>query len=177
MDKAIKNQEAHFPLEATSIYDSTLESNLPASDSSDFEDLNKVRDILFGRQVRTIESKFSSLEEDIKKNIKNDFENFKNEVIESSTSSLESDLKRLSLRIDNIDTGIEKLKDDIHTQIADQSKKLSDEINQKYKEISEIFETKCQTIFQDKASRSEIIVLLNEMASRLGEGSDSSVRE
>ena len=123
-----------------------------ADDAGEADNVDKIRDILFGNQMREVEQRFASLE----KSLANDLAALRNEnalQIESLKTFIESEVEILGSRlageeqsrIDNVDELDDKVKQNvkqIDKKIADLVKSLdksSREINQKLLKQSQDF--------------------------------------
>lgn len=170
-------------------------SERPAAESSGDASIEKVRDILFGNQVRDFERRFARLEERIVKDT-NDLkeqltarvealDGFTRKEIESlaeqikaehesrveSVSSVLRELKAtadaLERRTTSLDDQLTRSQREIRQQILDQNQRLSDEIRRKTDEVLAALAREAQDLRSDKADRSTIAALFNEMAMRL----------
>ena len=161
------------------------------------ENIDKVRDILFGNQVREFEARFTRLEELINKELNNTrdemtlrFESLekyikseveslseqikteqdeRNESVEELTGKLNGATKTLEKKIVSLDEKLTKGQRDLRQQILDQSKSLTDEIQKKNKELTTMFEKAIQELNTDKTDRLALAALFMEMAMRLRE--------
>lgn len=157
--------------------------------------LDKVRDILFGTQMRESDRKLSRLEEhllkecaDIKEDTRIRFEAlevFVKKELESLSERLKSEqnarhdavrdfsqeLKDVSKSFDKRFSQIEeqgtKAQRDLRQQILDQSRTLRDETWGKYRELSEAISRDIQELRLDKTDRASLAALLAEMAMQL----------
>ena len=104
-------------------------SNGAGEDAGDADNVDKIRDILFGSQMREVEKRFASLE----KSLASDIATLRNEnalQIESLKSYIESEIEILSsklsaeesTRIENID----ELEDQLKLQVKNIDKKIGD---------------------------------------------------
>lgn len=164
---------------------------------SEINSLDKVRDILFGNQMREVEKKISRLEERLLKECGNlgqetrkRFDSLEN-YIKTEVESLGKQLKNEQIKSDdvvkkiiddhkNITTSIEKKLvefDEITTnnqrqmreQILNQSKNLHDDIRQKYEEILATLERESEELRHNKTDRSTLANLFTELAIRLNQ--------
>ncbi|MDD3471687.1 MAG: hypothetical protein PHS86_02800 [Syntrophaceae bacterium] len=157
--------------------------------------VEKIRDILFGTQMREYEKRFVRLEDRMQKEVnglKDElFKNFEslekymkkefellNERLEKEQDDRGSALRKLNEELketsSNIERKILQTEDklnrrsrELHEQILEQSKSLSDEIRQKHDAISELLDKEAQELRTDKVERADLSELMMEMAMRL----------
>lgn len=159
------------------------------------QNIDKIRDILFGVQVRDFERRFSKLEERFNNVIAetreetnrklNELEEFVNREVRSLTErisveqqSRQDDVKKLVSDLNNTSHDFEKkmsvMSDqtarndsDIRQKIFDQSKSLSDEMKNRQEEILGKLEWEASQLREDKADRIAMAEIFTEMAMRL----------
>jgi hypothetical protein len=166
------------------------------NDQSNTNNLEKIRDILVGSQMREVEKRFARLEErliklssdlrdDLNKSLAS-LETFVKKEIESLNHRFltESNERRgamntLSLELKALsDFSWQKLNQlDEHRQLLDQSKAFSEEIRQKHHELTEVVERAVQDLHVNKTDRSSLAALFNEFANRLNTESRRSEGE
>ena len=157
--------------------------------------IDKIRDILFGVQVRDFERRFSKLEEKIDKDLddlKQDTRDQLNKLEELMTKEVnaltdkiyeEQDLrgdalKKLTSDLQNASRDLEKQitklgektaknESEIRTQILDESKALTDTIQKKQDETLASLKKEATELRDDKADRAALADLFTEMAMRL----------
>ena len=172
-------------------------AQLAVADAAGSGNLDKVRDILFGNQVREQEKRFTRLEERLVKECTNlrdetrerleSLEMYIQKEVESLTARLKTEqaerdtaVQELAQEIKTITKSLEKKiaqleeqstqsQRDLRQQILDQSKSLSDVIRQKYEEASAALEREAQELRIDKTDRSTLASLFTEMAMRLNQ--------
>lgn len=157
--------------------------------------LDKIRDILFGTQVREYEKRFSRLEErlikeytelreDTKKRL--DFlENYIRQEVESVTEVVKkqqaardeavkqldrehkNQVEVLEKKLVDLDEQANKITRDLRQQILEQSKNVNEDIGKKYAEILAMIERETKEIRNDKANRTTLSALFAELAMRL----------
>ena len=166
------------------------------NDQSNTNNLEKIRDILIGSQMREVEKRFARLEERLTKlssDLRDDLnkslaslETFVKKEIESLNDRFltESNERRgamntLSLELKALsDFSWQKLNQlDEHRQLLDQSKAFSEEIRQKHHELTEVVERAVQDLHVNKTDRSSLAALFNEFANRLNTESRRSEGE
>ena len=138
----------------------------PAAEEADVESVDKIRDILFGNQMREFDRKYAQLEQ----GIAGDIESLRKEnalQIESLQTFIESEIAILSskllgeekLRIeemDNLDGELKKSVKQIDSKIADVSKSLDDQsssINQKILKQSQDFNAEMSSQIEQTRKR------------------------
>lgn len=169
----------------------------PTADTSNVGsgNINKIRDILFGVQMREFEKRFQRTEdrmtkelkeirEDVKKNI-DSVESFirqeveslsdlikdgKNERLEIETNfnkELAESSKGLDKKIAKIDEQLTKSTRDMRQHMLDQSKSLTEEIRKKYEDNSHALEKATEGLDATKIDHSTLAEMLTDMALRL----------
>lgn len=157
--------------------------------------VEKIRDILFGTQMREYEKRFNRLEdrmqkevnslkdellksfESLEKYMKKEFE-LLNERLEKEQDDRSSSVNKLTESLKDSSSSFEKKliqtedklnkrSRELHEQILSQSKSLSDEIRQKHETISELLDKEAQELRTDKVERADLSELMMEMAMRL----------
>jgi hypothetical protein len=157
--------------------------------------VDKIRDILFGAQMREYEKRFIRLEErmlkefgilreDLKKRfdsmesyvrkeveLLNDRQrteqNDRSTAIQEISKEFKDSATTLDKRIIALEDQHSKRARELHDQILAQSKSLSEEIQQKHEAMSAVLEREARELQSDKVDRSNLSELLMEMAMRL----------
>lgn len=170
-------------------------SQLNGADLTGGGNLDKVRDILFGGQMRDYEKRFnrledrlikecSSIREDIKKRldslemyIKQEVEvlneglkaeqSQRDETTREIAQELKDTTKSLEKRIGQLDEQSNQKQRELRQQILEQSKSLDDDMRQKYESILAVIEREVQELRSDKTDRSTLAALLTQVAMRL----------
>lgn len=170
-------------------------SQVTGADLTGGGNLDKVRDILFGGQMRDYEKRFNRLEdrlikecgsirEDIKKRLDSLEMYIKQEVEvlneglkaeqserDESTKEIAQELKdtnkSLEKKIGQLDEQSNQRQRELRQQILDQSKSLDDDMRQKYESILAVIEREVQELRSDKTDRSTLAALLTQVAMRL----------
>ena len=171
------------------------EPRLPFAEAREEEGIDKVRDILFGAQVRQYEQKFKHLEDLIQKEIANLrsettksaatletyvkkeqevlSEQFKNEQ-SARTESVEELSDKLDRAIKNLEKKMGQLSEkviagqrDLQEQILQQSKSLMEEIRSQNSQVSSSLDESVNELRTDKMDRLSFANLLLEVAMRL----------
>jgi hypothetical protein len=167
----------------------------PKTGDASAASIDKVRDILFGGQVREFDRRFSRLEErllketnDLKDHLKarlEALEKFTRKETDSlaeqvkaekadrvdSHSALARELKdtakSLEKRTAALDDQQSKSQRELRQQILEQSQKLSDDIRKRVDDVLARLASEAQQLRSDKADRATVAALLTEMALRL----------
>lgn len=168
------------------------ENRTPAEDP---ENIDKIRDILFGSKERQYDQKFSTIETTIHKEIgdlRNEtqkalasLENFFKKELASLVEQLRSEQderlesgESLVGKIDDacraLDRKLSQLGDttvagqhDLQEQLLQQSKNLREEIHDKHEALSADLESAAHELRQEKTDRGELASVLMEVALRL----------
>jgi len=168
------------------------------SDAPEGANVDKIRDILFGSQMREYEKRFTRLEEQVAKSLDgiredvkrrlDSLEAFTQQEVESLSQRLKNEkgervegLKELTSELRGIAKSLEKKlsqieeqmasgQGDLRARILEQSKSLSNEIDRMKKEISAVVDREVQTLRSEKTDRATLADLFNELALRLNNG-------
>jgi uncharacterized phage infection (PIP) family protein YhgE len=167
----------------------------PTPDSPGVANLDKVRDILFGAQMRDYDRRFTRLEERMLKEVSDarddtrrrfdQLENFirqeiaalgerlraenqqRSQATEDITRELRDTSKAINQKISQLDEQTAQTSRELRQQILDQSKSLSDEIRQKTEELATTSAREARELRSDKADRVALSNLFTELAMRL----------
>jgi hypothetical protein len=159
--------------------------------------VDKIRDILFGSQMRDYEARFARLEEALVKEtveiressrrrfdqieayIKKEFEavqaRFKTERDERlDTASLHSrELKELgeslSRRLRDLDDRSSSVERDLRSQLMQQARDLTDEMVRSHDEIATLLDKRVRELTDSKTDRAALATLFTEVALRLSD--------
>jgi chromosome segregation ATPase len=157
--------------------------------------VEKIRDILFGSQMRDYDKRFSRLEdrllkeatevrEEAKKRLealesymKKEVEALttrlkaeqeeRTEMVKELTRELKDTTKTLEKRLAQLDEQEVKHERELRQQILDQSKVLTEDIRHKHQELAAALEREAQELRTDKTDRSALAALFTEVALRL----------
>ncbi len=157
--------------------------------------LEKIREILFGAQMRDYDRRFSRLEEqllkeaaDVREETRHRFdalENFikqelsslsdrlksenqqRSESAEEITRELRDTARSIGQKINQMDEQTDQAQRELREQILAQSKDLADEIRRKYEEITSALSRESRELRTDKADRTALSNLFTELAMRL----------
>jgi DNA anti-recombination protein RmuC len=157
--------------------------------------VDKIRDILFGGQMRDYEKKFSRLEERLAKEsselraetnrLFESLENFVKKEIEalaerlqaeqqsreSSVQSVSGELREtgraLEAKIQQSADRAMRAESDLRQQILDQSKSLVDEMRKKHEELSDNVDRDLAELNQQKTDRASLSAMFSEFSMRI----------
>jgi len=170
-----------------------LENNSP-----ELGNMDKIRDILFGNQMRDVEKRFAGMEEQLNKELsdlkdetrnrledfevffKNEMEVLKNRLKGESDErarahgQLVSELKETSASLNKkialVGDNLAERATGLQEQILEQSKKLSDDIHKKYSKSATDLKKVSNTLDDSKVDRLALAEFLVEMAVHLSGG-------
>jgi hypothetical protein len=135
--------------------------------------VEKIRDILFGAQMRDYEKRFARMEKrlqddlaDLRDDTGKRFASLEN-YIKKEIESLHDATKLLEKKLGKTGEKLSSTARDLRRQILDQSKSLSDDIRKKHEEASAALDRVAQELGEDKADRAALSELFTEMAMRL----------
>jgi uncharacterized phage infection (PIP) family protein YhgE len=165
------------------------------ADAAGGASIDKVRDILFGNQVREFDRKFARLEDrivkeasDLKDEVRNRLaalEQYTKTEMESLSEHLKVEhedrvdsygivsrelkeaAKSLERRTTTLDEQLAKSQRDLRQQILEQNQRLSDDIRKKMDDVLAALAHEARELRNDKADRATLAGLLTEMAMRL----------
>lgn len=157
--------------------------------------IDKIREILFGVQMRDYEKRFSRLEERLLKEshdlrdetrkrfdaletfVKSEFEavtgrlqseqRTRDDSVQGLSRELQETGKALERKLAQFDEQTTRTQRDLRQQILDQSKNLSDEIRQKYEELSALLDREVAELGNAKTDRASLASLFSELSLRL----------
>lgn len=163
--------------------------------------LDKVRDILFGVQLRDVDRRFARLEqrmvddaaalrEDLRRRlaaleqyVKSEVESLntrlraEHEMRSGTAESLARDLASLTTNIDRrtaaIDDAIDRKQREVRQQLLEQHQQLSDDLLRKSGELLAALTREADALRHAKTDRASLAALLNEMATRLADDADT----
>jgi uncharacterized phage infection (PIP) family protein YhgE len=171
------------------------QSPVAPHEAASLGNLDKVRDILFGSQMRDYDRRFTRLEERLLKEVADarddarrrfdQIENFmkqevaalgdrlrsenaqRGQATEDITRELRDTSKTIHQKLTQLDDQAAQANRELRQQLLDQSKSLSDEIRQKYEELAAALTREARELRSDKADRSALANLFTELAMRL----------
>ncbi|HZL57141.1 MAG TPA: hypothetical protein VFC21_08675 [Bryobacteraceae bacterium] len=159
--------------------------------------VDKIRDILFGSQMRDYEARFARLEETLVKEtveiretnrrrfdqletyIKREFETvqarFKSErderldVASQHSRELKELGESLSRRIRDLDDRGSSVERDLRSQVMQQARDLSEEIRSSHDQLATLLDRRFHELSDGKTDRAALATLFNEVALRLND--------
>ena len=168
---------------------------IAAADATNPASLDKVRDILFGNQMRDVERRFARLEErlaketaDLKEDLRKRLDTLEaymrreSESLEgqikaeradrvdahtSLSNELKDNARSFERRSTSIDEQQSKGQRDLRQQMLEQHQRLSEDLRQKVEEILATLSRTAQELRTDKTDRATLAALLTEVAMRL----------
>jgi len=199
MDETVKAHKDVSPLKEAAPSNSAKLSQRSLEAATGGESIEKVREILFGSQVRDFEKRFSVLEDRLRKEVSaltaeiskrfDSLENYVKKEVASLGEQLKTEqnirtksVKELSRRLDSTDKDLAELDDkstaaqrDLRQQILEQSKTLRDEGRKQHKELSTALDKATGQLRIDKTNRSDLAALLVDMAMSLNQGTGAGL--
>jgi hypothetical protein len=175
----------------------TQKKGAPADAAAGPGNVDKIRDILFGSQMRDYDTRFSRLEESLLKESADlrdttrkridALENYIKKELESMAARLKSEReertgadKQLASEAKSLSESltkkIESVQDEageghaqLRNQLLEQSKSLAEEIREKQAEMSALVERRYQELRAQKTDRAALAAMLTEVALRLND--------
>jgi hypothetical protein len=171
-----------------------------ALDSDDMHggNIDKIRAILFGNQMRDYDTRFNRLEERLGKDVAelrddlrrrgDSLESYVRQEVEALSSRIRNEyaersesVKDLSGTLDNLSKVVEKRtrqldeelnrgQRDLRQQILEQGKATSDKLRANYEEIAQLLERELSQLRAGKVDRASLASLLTDLAIRLSNG-------
>jgi flagellar biosynthesis regulator FlaF len=157
--------------------------------------IDKIREILFGIQMRDYEKRFVRLEErllkesnDLREETRKRFDSLelyikhemealterltaeqtaRTESLEQLSQGVKDTFRAFDKRVVQTDEQASKNQRELRQQLLDQSKTLNDEIRQKHGELLSALEREAAELRTDKTDRSALAALFTELAMRL----------
>ena len=183
---------------ATPAATGTADSGRPAAEVAGAANLDKVRDILFGVQMREFERRFARLEDrlvketnDLKDDVKKRLEalesyarqesealaaqikaeqNSRGEAHRDLSRELNETAKAFERRTSALDEQLAKGQRESRQQLLEQYQRLSEEIRTKMDDVLATLAREAHELRTDKTDRAVLASLLSEMALRLTNG-------
>jgi chromosome segregation ATPase len=161
--------------------------------------VDKIRDILFGSQIKNYEARFARLEEnlvretvELKETMRRRFESLEGffrsetetlaarlraerEERSSQAQALDRDMKgaddELSRKIHALDASTAEAQSGLRKELMAESHKLIEEIGQRYDRLRSLLENRVGELRNLKTDRAVLAALLTDMANKIGEDS------
>ena len=174
-----------------------LATQATGTDGVSAGNVDKIREIIFGGQMRDYDKRFTRLEERLLKEsvdlrddtkrrieqlenyVRNEFDalsdqlkkeqNERNKVVSDLTNELRDLVKTYERKVGELDDPITKSGRDLRQQLADQSRNLSDEMRQKDDVLSATLQREAAELRADKTDRAALAALFSEVALRLND--------
>ena len=193
-----KAQHAYAPATSSEAVEESNQAQTSGDSSvqqSESGNVDKIREILFGGQMREYDKKFARLEERLIKEsaevredtkrtvaalemfVKKEFEALTNRLQaeqlsrENSVDGVSRELlyttKALETKLAQFDNQSIQAQRDLRHQLLEQSKSLSEEIRRKHDEVSTLLEREVAELNNDKTDRASLSGLFTELALRL----------
>lgn len=186
--------------------DSSGSAKNAGNDVVENDNMDKIRDILFGQQIRVFEKQFSQLEEKLiketaemreesrvrfdsleiyfKKEVAAINERLDNESVtrEEAEKDLSDAIKESSVnsnkKLGRLEDRVAKNTSELREQILEQSKSLLDEMHKRYEQISDQMDRASESLRNEKVDRSSLSEFFSEIAMRLsGDATFKSILE
>lgn len=172
---------------------------IPEADIGSEESVDKIRDIIFGTQMRDYERKFSQLEERMMKEV-NRLREEQDQRLKSLEQSIDRELESLLKRLDGehddrlaaeqdlsealacnteqlraelagLDGDMKQTAAELKQQIEQQSHALNEEIGTRQAETGDRLTRETGSLREQKVDRSALSALFNELAARIADDS------
>jgi seryl-tRNA synthetase len=191
-DPATAQASAKEPVAENSPVQPADNSNVSQSEAGN---VDKIREILFGGQMRDYDRRFARLEERLLKEsndlrestrqsvaaleafVKQEFQSLSSRLqaeqknregsIESVTRELHDTAKTLDTKLNQFDTQTTQTQSELRHQLLEQSKSLSEEIRRKTDEVSALVDREVKDLNHGKTDRASLSALFTEVALRL----------
>lgn len=176
----------------------------PIEGSSEGKNLDKIRDILFGAQVRDHERRFTRLETQLlaeaaqlRNDLKQRFDQLEQHIrteVETLTAHLANEQHARATSVDQVTKELESLTGVLQSstaQLQDQSEQahrklrtdlqseataLREDFGHKHAELSAAVETAVQHLSAQKTDRASLAALFQELSQKLSDGNSASNR-
>ena len=191
---ATQKQEERSQVSADEGADPNLTS-APTGTQAETGNVDKIREILFGGQMRDYDKRFVRLEDrlikesadlrdDVKRSIealetfvKKEFEalaarlqleqQYREGSVEGVSRDLQNTAKALEYKLAQFDNQSMQAQRDLRQQLLDQSKSLSEEIRRKHEDVSAVLAREITQVNHEKTDRASLASLFTEVALRL----------
>jgi uncharacterized phage infection (PIP) family protein YhgE len=193
--KVIASQRKHRKHRGMKMATSDSKTPSPETETHEVANVDKIRDIIFGSQMRDYEKRFARLEErltadaqNLREDIKKRFDTLeafvqkevdslgqrlkaekseRSEALKESTREYRDTAKTIEKKLSQLDDQLAKEAAGLRSLILDQSKQLTAEIEAKHRALSSALDREAQSLRTDKADREAVADLFTEMAMRL----------
>jgi len=179
-----------------------VELQTSAPQATEQNNLEQVRDILFGAQSREYTERFSTLESDLQKRAKQLQENIeerfsrletmmvknvedlvtrltneqqeRNRSLDDLSSQLASTANELEHKLTQLDDQMHILDSDMGKALVEESKQLSEAMHEQYLRLSEALDKQVENLSHDKTDRLSLAKMFSEVARQLEESDKAS---
>lgn len=170
-------------------------ANVVSAEGMETGNIEKIRDILFGTQMRDYDKRFARLEDRVRREaadfreeverrftavesyVKGEVESLlermkaeqreRGAAVDEVARRLQESVANLEKKLGQLDEQAGKSSRELREQILEQSKSLSEEMRKRNEELVASMDQSTQELRSDKADRSALADLLTEMAMRL----------
>lgn len=170
-------------------------SNDVSASNAESGNVDKIREILFGGQMRDYDKRFTRLEERLLKEsaelregnrrsiealetfVKNEFAALANRLqteelsregsVQGVSRELHETIKSVDSKLTQFHNQTTETQRDLRQQLLDQSKNLNEEIRRKHDDVSATLERELAELNHEKADRASLSTLFTELALRL----------
>ena len=167
----------------------------PEGESPEVSNVDKIREILFGGQMRDYEKRFVRVEERLAKDIEalrqdvkkrlDTLEAFIHEEVEAANQRVSAERAERTAALKELDRGLREAETtsekmftqleeslakgtaDLRMRLLEQSKTLTTEIEEKHRALSALLDRDVRTLQEDKTDRAALADLFTELALRL----------
>ena len=195
MSAPAERKHAPAPAEDRSTEEPQFQADSTVAQQSEAGNVDKIREILFGGNMREYDKRFFRLEERLAKEsedlrsetrklvdsletfVKKEFEALinrleseqksRNEAVQDVAQELRYTAKALETKLAQFDAQTTQAHRDLREQILDQSKSLSEEIRHKNDEVSSTLDRQLRELNHEKTDRASLSALFTEVALRL----------
>lgn len=186
---------AHLTVEQSRVEVMPGNHSFPGNGEAGMGNLDKIKELLFGAQVREYDNRFAHLEErmvrenaSLREEMRQRFEAIeqyvyqqlntlttalkteqvqREEAINGLNSELKDLLKSLERQVNQLEEQTNHRHRELRQQLVGQSKALDGEIRQKHQELIVLLERKAQDLRSEKADRAALASLFREVAIRI----------
>jgi predicted transcriptional regulator len=135
--------------------------------------VDKIRDILFGVQMRDYDKRFAGVEERLSRELaalKDETTRRFDALQASMREALDNIGQRLTTEQETRTNTVQALGHDLGRQLSDQGQQITSELVRRFDELSASLERQAGALRHEKTDRATLAALLTEMAQRLNSG-------
>ncbi len=137
------------------------------------ESMDKIREILFGNQIRDFDLKFNRLEEQVNKQL-NDLQKDSSLRFTTLENFVKSEMQSLNQRIDTIVQQNQSAHSELRQLVLDQAKQIADQLSQQRQQEEAMIENFRAELESKKVDRSALSTLLTELALQISNSTAAS---